>query len=284
MIYIPSIPTIGEYGGVGKRGRFDPDAKAYIDAIVADGATVSADQEKAINTFYKTGKSEGWYSSLKRIYLPIWAVAAANARCMVSGTSGTFVGGITHTAGYVTTDGTTGHFLSDVSPGGAGCTLNGTGIFALITAASALLLTNIRRYFGAQSSSSLTRCFLSGNHATSRFGSFGINNVVFLTEFSAGDQRGVQFLGRNTSLSRFLILRASSLLSNSQSSFSSEINSTTPMCWLAGNNNGVIANYTANTARLGAAGMTDGMAQADAEAFTDGLKTLWETCTGLALP
>jgi hypothetical protein len=261
----------------------DPDAKGYIDAVVAAGGTVSGGQKSAINTFVKTGKADGWYSSLKRMYLPIWGVAAPNAIDMIALGSGTFSGTVTHTAGYVTTDGTTGHFLSDVSPGGAGCTLDGTGVFALTTGASALNLTNTQRYFGAQALSNLTRLFLSGSHNTARFASSGMNNSLFLTDFSAGDQRGVQFLGRNTSLSRFVLLRASSLLSNSQLSLSSAINSTIPMCWLAGNNNGAISNYAPNTAQLGAAGMTDGMAQADAEAFTDGLKTLWETCTGLTL-
>jgi hypothetical protein len=275
---------LGNMLGGGFVGGLDPDAKGYIDAVVAAGGTVSGGQKSAINTFVKTGKSDGWYSSLKRMYLPIWAVAAPNAIDMVGLTSGTFVGGMTHTAGYVTTNGTTGHFLSDVSPGGAGCTLDGTGVFALTTGASALNLTNSQRYFGAQSSSNLTRLFLTGSHASARFASIGMNNALFLTDLSAGDQRGVQFLGRNTSLSRFVLLRASSLLSNSQLSLSSAINSTTPMCWLAGNNNGAISGYAPNTAQLGAAGMTDGMAQADAEAFTDGLKTLWEVATGLTLP
>jgi len=276
--------SLGNMLGGGMIGGLDPSAKAYIDAVVAAGGTVSGTQRNAINTFVKTGKTAGWYSSLKRMYLPIWAAAAPNAIDMVGLTSGTFVGGMTHTAGYVTTNGTTGHFLSDVSPSGAGCTLNGTGVFALTTGASALSLINSQRYFGAQALSGTTRLFLSGSHNTARFASIGMNNGSFLTDFSAGDQRGVQFLGRNTSLSRFVLLRASSLLSNSQLSLSSDINSTTPMCWLAGNTNGVISGYATNTARLGAAGMTDGMAQADAEAFTDGLKTLWETCTGLTLP
>ena len=45
----------------------DPSAKAYINAVVAAGATVSGAQRTAINNFYKTGKSDGWYSSLKRL-------------------------------------------------------------------------------------------------------------------------------------------------------------------------------------------------------------------------
>jgi len=264
--------------------RRDADADAYISAIRTAGASVTAAQRDRINDFIRAEKIAARWDSIKRFYLPIWGVAAANAICLRSLTSGTFVGGMTHTAGYVTTIGTTGHFLSDVSPGGAGCTLDGTGVFALTTGASALSLTNSQRYFGAQASSNLTRLVLSGSHASARFASVGMNNALFLTDFSAGDQRGVQFLGRDTSLSRFVLLRASSLLSNSQSSLSSAINTTTPMCWLANNNNGAISSYAPNTAQLGAAGMTDGMSQATAEAFTLQLKSLWEGTTGLTLP
>ena len=264
----------------------DPSAKAYINAVVAAGATVSGAQRTAINTFVKTGKTAGWYSSLKRMYLPIWAAASPNAIDMVGLTSGTFVGGMTHTAGYVTTNGTTGRFLSDVSPGGAGCTLNGAGAFALYTAAASLTLVNSQSYFGSQNADSGTRIRLSGGNAESaRFSFFGPNQGSFSFIFTAGDQRGVQFLGRDTSANRFVILRqGSTLLSQNQSNTSSALNSTIPMCWLASNNNGTVGSYILATARLGVAGMTEGMSQANAEAFTNNLKTLWETCTGLVLP
>ena len=88
----------------------DPDAKGYIDAVVTAGATVNATQKAAINTFVKTGKSDGWYSSIKRMYLPIWASAAPNAIDMIGLTSGTFNGAVTHSAGYVQGDGSTGYF------------------------------------------------------------------------------------------------------------------------------------------------------------------------------
>jgi hypothetical protein len=263
---------------------FDADAAAYIAAVTAAGATVTANQRAYINAFYVTGKKEGWYSSIKRLYLPIWGIEAPSAIDMVGLTSGTFVSGITHSAGYVTTDGTTGHFLADVSPGGAGCTLNGTGVFALTTAASSLLLPNTQRFFGSQAASNNTRVFLSGNATANRFGSSGLNNNLFLTFFANGDQRGVQFIGRSTSANTFVVFRNSALLTDSQASTSSTLNTTTPMCWLAGNNNGAISGYAPNTARLGAAGMTEGMSQATAEAFTLQLKALWENCTGISLP
>ena len=264
----------------------DPDAKAYIAAVVAAGGTVSGTQKNAINTFYKTGKSDGWYSSLKRLYLPIWGVAAPNAIDMIGGTSGTFVGGVTHSTGYVTTNATTGHFLSDISPGGAGLTLNGSGVFALYTGALPLLLINSQHYFGSSTNDAGTRIRLTGGTAESaRFSFFGPNNATFSTFSTSGDQRGVSFLGRDTSTNRFVILRqTSTLLSLNSTNTSGSLNSTTPMCWLANNSNGTIGSYVTTTARLGCAGMAEGLSQANAETVTSAIKTLWESTTGLTLP
>ena len=271
--------------GIGVTG-LDPTAKSYIDAVIAAGATVTATQRNAINAFVKSEKAGSRWTMQKRLYLPIWGVAAPNAIDMVGLTSGSFVGGVTHTTGYVTTNGTSGHFLSNVSVGGAGCTLNGTGAYALYTSAASLLLINSNTYFGSQNSDNGTRVRLSGGVAeTARFSFFGPNQGSFSSILTTGDQRGIQFLGRDTSTNRFVVLRqGSNLLSQNQSNTSSALNSTIPMCWLAHNNNGTIQAYTAATARLGASGMTEGMSQANAEAFTVNLKTLWETCTGFTLP
>jgi len=52
-------------------GNFDADASAYITLIEGDGVSVSSAQKTAIHTFFKTGKSDGWYSHLKRAYFPV---------------------------------------------------------------------------------------------------------------------------------------------------------------------------------------------------------------------
>jgi len=95
--------------GGGMVGGLDPSAKGYIDAVTAAGATVTSAQRGYINNFYKSAKAD-YYTSLKRLYLPIWGVAAANAIDMIGLTSGTFVGGVTHASGYITGNGTTGYF------------------------------------------------------------------------------------------------------------------------------------------------------------------------------
>lgn len=90
--------------------RGDADANAYIAAVEAAGATVTSTQRNAIDDFYVAAKTNSYYTSLKRLYFPIWGVAAANAIDMISLTSGTFNGGVTHGAGFVQGNGTTGYF------------------------------------------------------------------------------------------------------------------------------------------------------------------------------
>ena len=79
----------------------DSDAATYAAALESDGVSLSDDQKQAIDTFYLTGKSGGWYSDIARLYLTIWGQASANSRCLVSGTQGTFNGSIGHNAGYI---------------------------------------------------------------------------------------------------------------------------------------------------------------------------------------
>jgi hypothetical protein len=97
--------------GGGMVGGLDPSAKGYIDAVTAAGATVTSAQRGYINNFYKSAKAD-YYTSLKRLYLPTWGVAAANAIDMITLASGTFVGGVTHASGYVAGDGSTGYFAA----------------------------------------------------------------------------------------------------------------------------------------------------------------------------
>tara|TARA_B100001093_G_C26737165_1_gene974979 strand:+ start:38 stop:1039 length:1002 start_codon:yes stop_codon:yes gene_type:complete len=96
-------------------GNFDADASAYITLIEGDGVSVSSAQKTAIHTFFKTGKSDGWYSHLKRAYFPVWGAAAPNARCLVSGTSGTFNGSVGQSAGFI--EGNGGYFKPDAGGG-----------------------------------------------------------------------------------------------------------------------------------------------------------------------
>ena len=50
-------------------GGFDPDAQAYIDAVVAAGGTLSSPQEDAINTFYVDLKSNSLYTKVDEMWM-----------------------------------------------------------------------------------------------------------------------------------------------------------------------------------------------------------------------
>ena len=269
-------------GGFG----LDPDAKAYINAVVAAGATVSGTQKTAINNFVKGEKAASRWTLLKRMYLPIWGANNPNAIDMVGGTSGSFIGTVTPSSGYVTSDGTSGYFLSDVSPGGAGCTLNGAGAFALITATTTFNLPNTQVLFGSSSSLSGTRFTVTGNGATSLFAGFGPNSGGFTNYLTGTDRRGVVHVQRTSSSQKFLSFRNASGETNTGllTDNSVALNSTVPMAFMANYFNAVPSSYLANIIRNGAWGMTDGHSIAQSQAFTSALKTLWETCTGLTLP
>lgn len=71
-------------------------AAAYIAAITSAGATVSAPQQAAVSTFMSDEIAAGRWDKMKRLYFPLWEVGTANAICMKSLTSGTFVNSVRH--------------------------------------------------------------------------------------------------------------------------------------------------------------------------------------------
>jgi hypothetical protein len=268
---------------LGKRsGGLDPDAKAYIAAVETAGATVNATQKAAINTFVKTGKSDGWYSSIKRMYLPIWASAAPNAIDMIGLTSGTFNGTVTHSAGYVQGDGSTGYFLFDVAPSALGLTTSSGSNFVLTTAEAEI-----------NGSSQLGTARDANNNTLIGFGGAGAGNRsvrIFNSTpivYPETDSRGV-LLSSRTATTNFSSYKRTAggftTTINEGLSTAGGVGINTNMTIMALNGNGTISNYTPSTVRFGSYGMGLGMTAVQAENFTAALKTLWETGTSLTLP
>jgi hypothetical protein len=92
-------------------GGFDPDAQAYIDAVIAAGGTLSTPNKDAINTFFVDTKELGVYSKMYRIYPFLGGVGASNAiNALSPGTNDiTFSGGWTQGASGSQGDGTSGY-------------------------------------------------------------------------------------------------------------------------------------------------------------------------------
>jgi hypothetical protein len=96
---------------------------SYVAALRAAGATVTAPQQAAISTFISGEIAAGRWSKHKRLYFPIWQLAAANAICMKSLTSGTFSGSVIHGSGGVgVTSGGAGNMNTNTNLGALGIT------------------------------------------------------------------------------------------------------------------------------------------------------------------
>jgi hypothetical protein len=256
----------------------DPSAKAYINAVVAAGATVNSTQRNAINNFYKTGKVAGWYSSLKRNYLPIWGVAAANAIDMIGLTSGTFVGGVTHAAGFVRGNGSTGHFNTGVSLSGAGCLQDSTSLFAMTRFNGALL--NTQRFMGGQDTSNNTRAWIE------RYGSgAGPNNGSALGSAVDTDNRYFFIRSRTGSEFRFNGRYRNGVYETraSDTAASLDIMTVQNMVMMAINANGVIQDYSNSSMDFCSYGFGLGFTEAQSELFGEATQNLWEDCTSLTL-
>jgi hypothetical protein len=268
--------------GVLSSDRLDPGAKKYCTSLVGAGASVTSSQLFAISSFIKSGKADGWYSQLKRLYLPIWGAAAPNAIDMVSLLSGTFVGGVTHASGYVNTNGTTGYFLFDRAPASLGLTTSSVSIYCLVTAASAF--TGNTTLGGVQDSLNASRTSFAPSSANNR--SIRVFSATPLI-YAEPDSRSVLVASRTTTTTNSAYKRTSSgfvTTINEGSALSPSVGTVQPMAYMANNNNGAVSGFSPSTARFGSYGMGLGMTSTQAEKFSAGLKTLWETCTELTLP
>lgn len=257
-------------------GNLDPTAKTYIASLTSNGVTLSGAQKKAISNFYKTGKSEGWYTQVKRMYLPIWSIAAANAVDMITNVSGTFAGGVTHATGYVQGNGTTGYFDLGVSPQGVGMVAGSSSTFALVQQSQATFNALIT----TTPTSNKGQGFVRGTNTMGYYA--GLNAGVNASDTAA---TGIYIESETATNSRYFRRR------NTSGVTSLNTNTTTPTGSYATYNINAMCGQSAggsrygfSTARLGSYGVGLAMSTTQADQFTAALKILWETCSGLVLP
>jgi hypothetical protein len=98
---------------------WDSQAEAYLHAVgIANTYTViEYYQAEAIREFIVTGKAQGWFSKIKRLWLPIWGHDLPNKIDLITGTS---IGGFTDVTvterNYVYGNGSTSFFDSGTTP------------------------------------------------------------------------------------------------------------------------------------------------------------------------
>jgi hypothetical protein len=255
----------------------DADAAAYIAAVEGDGITVTATQKSALDAFYKTGKSDGWYSSIKRMYLPIWANATPNERCMVSGTSGTFAGTVAHEAGYVQGDRSTGYFNTGVNQAGVEID-NATALMGVLVS-QADTVNNAANFIGVQNVS-CTRLYKQTNtEFRGEHPSTSVSSQLKLSSASVGILTMSATANNYRRLSKRITAGVTSITNTDTNTAANRAEN---IYVLARNVSNTPSSFT--DACIGSAFLGTGMSDGITDDFTLALKTLWETCTGLSLP
>jgi hypothetical protein len=259
--------------------RLDPDAAAYIAAVRAAGGTVTATQSAAINTFVVAGKAQNWWAQVKRLYLPIWGVAAPNALDMVTRASGTFVGAVTHGAGFVQGDGTTGYLNTNTDFVTQGLSAS-TGLMFALTTLDAT--ADFDRYLGAgNGADEASLASRSIPRIDARFCGIGAGQVSLNTSSNTG----VVVFSRLSGVRRLSLRKTSGVTQTSATNADNGTLQSSNVLAMAFNNaNSGVTMASASNARFGAVGFGLGLSSTDTDNFTLALKTLWETCTGQTLP
>lgn len=259
------------------RPGYDPDASALCAALITAGATVSAEQKTAIDTFIRAEKTASRWDLHKRLHMPVWGMAAANAICWKTRLSGTYYGGVTHAAGYTQGNGSTGYFLFDAANSALGLTESSGQITALIYDEDSR--TDNRCAIGAQD------------------GPFGglireSNTLMLATMYSASTgalfntsaRTGIFTAGLTSTTARYLKRRSSGGITTvaSNTDLSTTSASRFPTAVMARNLGGSIDQ--AHNGKIGSAHIGLALSESDSDAFTLNLKDCWETITGLTLP
>lgn len=247
----------------------DSDAEAYITAVEATGTTPTDDQKSAIDTFYVNAKAKGYFSAIQSLFFPIWASAAPNAIDLISLSSGTFNGGVTHATGYVAGDGSTGYFDTGVSQSSLGQTNSDGGMgFLGVNNVS----TNVMGVLGTPAQytyfagSDLLYNHFGSNHIKPQIANPELITLTFHAsgnhEFHYEDANGYVDLGTEANTP----------------AFTAQANNYYAM---AVNNNGAAGFFHAQ--QYGAIFFVQGSGMLTYESdFTGDLRAMWQSCTGIS--
>lgn len=257
-----------------RRSGLDADALAWIAATEAVGATWTGAQRTVISDFYVDEKASGRWDGVKRMYLPVTGIAAANAICMKSLTSGTFVGGVTHGAGYVQGNGSTGYFDSGVAVNSL-LTTGNASMFALN-------LEDLQYYQGTYGAGPTYPGLEIGDSGGTLIGFCPADASAVAVADTGG---GIHMVSQTATDARSLYKRVTagfSTVGSNSISDSTALPALNPYFAGAFNNNGSPGAFTSG--KHGAYGFGTGLAASAVEAFTLNLKNLWEDVTPLSLP
>ena len=264
----------------------DQDASLYIEKVndILQGEqgtlndVVTTSQRDAINRFVVAGKRSGWWWRIKHLYLPIWGNADANAVNMIDCSSGTFVGGFTHSNGWSAGNGTTGRFDYGTSPSAVGLSQASGCIFFLLPNTTPLLssMGTTAAVMGCTDSSSTNALSVSksGSSLSYVYGGTAATSFTYAA--------GVHLIKRESPTGVVYQTRSSTFedLVLGPTTNGTGISSANMNAW-ALNINGTVNNYSSYN--IGLHGMGLGLSNADGSKFITDCENLWESCTSYTL-
>jgi hypothetical protein len=266
----------------------DIDASRYIEKVnsilqVAQGTlndVVSVSQQDAINRFVAAGKVSGWWGRIKNLYLPIWGNGDANAVNLIDCSSGTFVGGVTHNAGWSTGDGTSGRFDYGTSPSAIGCSPTSGCIFFLLPNTTPALanMPASASIMGCADVSLTNALTISKSSASLSYVYGGTTSTTFTYV------AGLHLIKRESPSGVIYQTRRSNFedLTLGPTSAGTGISSANMNAW-ARNVNGSFPANSYGAYNIGLHGMGLGLSNADGSKFITDCENLWESCTSYIL-
>ena len=276
-----------QYGSAaGALSQLNPIAVARINAIYAAGGACPVGQATAtslLSDFINAEQSSGRWSQHRRIYIPGFGNAAANAIDIVGGTSGQFsASGITHGLGFAQGNGSSGFFDMLVTPVAAGLAPGNACYWAHVLQAGSG--TGFRTIHGTTQTGS--RALTAARNAGSTiFGMGDTSGTAANLIVTDADGRGIYIASETATNSRFLRVRRSSGIALSTTGTTVPTNPTFAtvnqrvFCW---NNNNSNSGFT--DAQLSGYGLSLALSTAAADDFTANYRTLWQGLFQLSLP
>jgi hypothetical protein len=254
----------------------DTTATARVSQLKTAGATVSAAQAMRISNFISAEKAAGRWAGHKRIFIPGWGVAAANAIDLVTGAAGTWNGTITPAPGYFVG---TGHLDVGASPATLGLTASSGGFGWL-----GLGVSTTGGLVGCQNGT--TQILLAQWFASTgvRAGCHDLSAGIVSQGASGVEQNygiiSVQRQGGERRINR----RVASGSTQIALATGADSGSVPTVNFFVGklNDNGTPS--SGSDLKYGAAFINTGFTAAADAAFTANLKTLWEGLFSLTLP
>lgn len=254
---------------------FDASAIAYINAV-SPTVTISNPQRAAINAFVVAEKAAGRWSLHKGLWLPIWGSgkAAANAIDMVSVTSGTFAGSVTHSPNTIYFDGTTGYFNTGKSTSVNGLTPSNMGFSFLSTG-----IASVNAPLMGVCNTASDQAYLTSSAGTVLA---AIGNTAWAVYQTYATSIGAIVYTRNSSSSG-VWAKCDDVGTTYSTDANSSLGTIPNLNLFVGCQNYIGSPTGFRAGNYGGFGMHLGMSQSQATEFVANFLSLWKTCTGAVI-